>query len=241
MMTKKLLFVTAGILMAINLFDGSLYAQSAREEGLNLKQQSVVTIAAFTANGNLEKLKEAYNEGLSAGLTVNEIKEIITQMYAYCGFPRSLNASGVFMRLLEERKSGGITDVIGKEASPLPSDKSRTELGAENLARLTGGSSGAPPGQEPFIPALDEFLKSHLFGDIFGRDVLDFQTRELATISALASIGVPQLQGHIGISMNVGLTETQLRNWVSVIQTKVGAQEGKFAQDSLQNVLTRRR
>ena len=37
-----------------------------QEKALNLRQEKIVTIAAFTANGNLEKLKTALNEGLDA-------------------------------------------------------------------------------------------------------------------------------------------------------------------------------
>ena len=76
-----------------------------KSEGLNAKQQSIVTIAAFTAKGDLEKLKTALNEGLDAGLTVNEIKEILVQMYAYAGFPRSLNGINTFMGVMEEREA----------------------------------------------------------------------------------------------------------------------------------------
>ena len=101
------------------------------KEGLNAKQQSIVTIAAFTANGDLQKLKTALNEGLDAGLTVNEIKEILVQMYAYAGFPRSLNGINTFMGVMEEREKKGIKDEIGKEASPLPANKSSIELGTE--------------------------------------------------------------------------------------------------------------
>ena len=35
---------------------------------------------------------------------------------------------------------------------------------------------------------MDTFLKAHLFADIFVRDNLDYQSRELATIAALASM-----------------------------------------------------
>jgi len=65
-----------------------------------------------------------------------------------------------------------------------------------------------------FAPAIDEYLKTHLFGDIFARDNLDWQIRELATVGALAALpGVEsQLQAHIRISMNVGLSAAQLRN-----------------------------
>jgi 4-carboxymuconolactone decarboxylase len=42
---------------------------------LSAKQRSIIPIAAFTANGDMEKLRTALHEGLDAGLTVNEIKE----------------------------------------------------------------------------------------------------------------------------------------------------------------------
>ena len=51
-------------------------------QALSAKQRSIIPIAAFTANGDMEKLKSALNDGLDAGLTVNEIKEILVQMYA---------------------------------------------------------------------------------------------------------------------------------------------------------------
>jgi 4-carboxymuconolactone decarboxylase len=57
-------------------------AQTVNKQGMNAKQKAIVPIAAFTAKGDLDKLKTALNEGLDAGLTVNEIKEILVQMYA---------------------------------------------------------------------------------------------------------------------------------------------------------------
>ena len=175
-----------------------------KNQTLNAKQERIVTIAALTANGDMEKLKAAFNEGLDAGLTINEIKEILIQMYAYAGFPRSLNGINTFMDVLEERKQKGIKDEPGREPSPMPAHKSSIELGTEIQTRLIGA-----PATGKFIafaPAIDEFLKGHLFGDIFGRDNLDFQSREIATISALASMeGVnPQLQAHFTIGFTYG-------------------------------------
>ena len=73
------------------------------ENHLNAKQRGIIPIAAFAANGDLGALKAALNEGLDAGLTVNEIKEVLVQLYAYAGFPRSLNGLGTFMAVVEER------------------------------------------------------------------------------------------------------------------------------------------
>ena len=43
-------------------------------------------------------------------MTVNEIKEILVHLYAYAGFPRSLNGINTFMALLNERQARGIED-----------------------------------------------------------------------------------------------------------------------------------
>ena len=85
-----------------------------KQHTLNQKQQCIIQITAFTAEGDIERLKPALNEGLDAGLTVNEIKEILVQMYAYAGFPRSLNGIGTFMAVMDERKGMGIEDEVGK-------------------------------------------------------------------------------------------------------------------------------
>ena len=75
-----------------------------------------------------------------------------------------------------------------------------------------------------FAPMADRFLKAHLFGDIFGQDILDYRTRELVTVAALASMdGVnPQLQAHIGISKNVGVTDDELNGIIEVLKDKLG-------------------
>ncbi len=207
-------------------------------QALSAKQQSISTIAAFTANGDMEKLKTALNEGLDAGLTVNEVKEILVQLYAYAGFPRSINALGAFMRVMEERQKKGIKDKPGREPSPFPANKSSIELGTEIQTRLAGKPvTGAI---YTFAPAIDQLLKAHLFGDIFGRDNLDFQSREIATISALANMeGVnPQLQAHFNIGFNTGLTEAQMRILISVLEAKIGKNKADNAYKILGKVLS---
>jgi 4-carboxymuconolactone decarboxylase len=180
------------------------------------------------------------NEGLDAGLTVSEIKEILVQMYAYAGFPRSLNGIDTFMGVLKEREQKGIKDKPGREPSPMPANKSSIELGTEIQTRLSGKPVTGPI--YSFFPPIDQFLKGHLFGDIFGRDNLDFQSREIATISALASMeGLnPQLQAHFNIGLNVGLTEAQMRSLISVLATKVGKKEADNANGILSKVLSSR-
>ena len=212
-------------------------------ETLNPRQQSIVVISAFTANGDLEKLKGALSEGLDAGLTVNEIKEVLVQLYAYAGFPRSLNGINTFMAAMDERKARGITDAQGREASPMPANWNRDEYGAQVRAKLGGRDSiPAPGGYQLFTPVIDTFLKEHLFADIFARDNLDHQSRELATISTLA--GIPglggQLQFHMNAAMNTGLSEVLMKDFISVLAGRVGKKEADAAQAVLTRVLAGR-
>ncbi|NDY73167.1 4-carboxymuconolactone decarboxylase [Desulfobacter hydrogenophilus] len=204
---------------------------------LSTKQCTIIPIAAFTAGGNLDKLKASLNAGLDAGLTVNEIKEILVQMYAYAGFPRSLNGLGTFMAVMEARKGKGIKDETGKEAAPLPTDKSSLEFGTENQTRLVGQPVTGT--LFDFAPAIDQYLKAHLFGDIFQRDVLNWSERELATIAALANIkGVnSQLQAHFAISLNNNITPEQLYDFVSVLDLVCGSEVATNAKESLEQVL----
>jgi alkylhydroperoxidase/carboxymuconolactone decarboxylase family protein YurZ len=178
---------------------------------LNAQQESIVSISALTAVGNIEQLKTQLNAGLDAGLTVNEIKEVLVQLYAYCGFPRSLNAINTFMSVVEERKAKGIKDVEGKEASAITATDNKYETGKKNLQTLTGKEEKGPKtGAAAFAPAIDTFLKEHLFADIFSRDILTYQQRELATISVLSTLeGVAsQLEFHLAVGLNIGLTES---------------------------------
>lgn len=213
------------------------------DQALDAKQQSIVPIAAFTANGDLEKLRKALNEGLDAGLTVNEIKEILIQMYAYAGFPRSLNGINTFMAVMDERLAKGIKDEIGREASPVPADLNRDEYGARVRAKLTGRETIPPPsGYQLFTPVIDTFLKEHLFADIFARDTLDYQSRELATISALASMAgtAGQLRSHLGVAMNTGLTQAHMNDFISVLESRVGKKEAESVYELLGEVLSER-
>jgi len=178
---------------------------------LSARQQVIAPITAAAAVGDLPRLNTALALGLDAGLTISETKEILVQLYAYAGFPRSLNALGELMKVLDARRQRGVQDAPGSEpAIPIPTGKQLLALGTANQTKLIGAPVKGPLFE--FAPAIDDFLKRHLFGDIFARDNLDWQSRELATVGALAAMpGVEsQLQSHIAVSMNVGLTAVHL-------------------------------
>ena len=50
------------------------------------------------------------------------------------------------------------------------------------------------------------------FGDIYARDALDLETREIAAIAALASLGRagPQLRMHVAAALKLGITKGKI-------------------------------
>ena len=209
--------------------------QNTITDMLTARQQAIPFIAASMAVGNMEKLNAALNHGLDAGLTINETKEILVQLYAYTGFPRSLNALGELMKVVEARKARGINDAQGREpAAPVPVGDELRRIGTANQTTLSGA-----PVQGPlfdFAPLINQFLQTHLFGDIFARDNLDWQSRELATVGALVAMpGVEsQLLAHVKASLRVGLSAGQLRQLAQELRSNGDAEAAARAEKALE-------
>lgn len=207
-------------------------------EPLTAKQLTIPLIAAFMATSDMPRLNAALNEGLDAGLTISESKEILVQLYAYTGFPRSLNSLGELMKVVDARKQRGIQDPPGREPSrPIPVGDALVAVGTANQTEISGAPVRGP--LFDFAPVINQFLQAHLFGDIFERDNLDWQSRELATVGALAATsGVEhQLRSHMAASMRVGLTITQLRQSAGVLAARFDADAGKRADEALTQAL----
>ena len=168
-------------------------------------------IACDEAKGDLVALESAIHNGLEAELTVSQIKEALSQLYAYTGFPRSLNALGVLQRVIGDRQAKGVKVIMGEDARPLSDDYDALKEGTRVQTQLVGKAF-----EYEFAEATDYYLKAHLFGDIFARDNLTYADRELVTVSALSGLeGVePQLKAHIAGARNMGVTEEQLQGIV---------------------------
>ncbi|MDO5524283.1 MAG: carboxymuconolactone decarboxylase family protein [Bacteroidia bacterium] len=228
------------VFFSLTSFHGKAQNETGNNKVLTEKQQNLISIAAITAKGDLQALKPALSKGLDAGLTVNQIKEAIVHLYAYCGFPRSIRGLQTFMEVLDEREAKGINDVIGADASPISDERTKYERGKDVLEELTGVPQDGPrTGYSAFAPEIEIFLKEHLFADIFERDVLTYAERELVTISVISSIGKaePMLRSHLNICLNVGLTPEQLQQLITVLKSTLGKKEAKAAQKVVNEVL----
>lgn len=205
---------------------------------LSAKQQAIALIASFVAASDMARLNVALNQGLDAGLTISEAREVLVQLYAYVGFPKSLNALGELLKVVEARRQRGIQDAPGREPSrAIPVGDALIAAGKANQTRISGGPVQGPVFD--FAPVINQYLQAHLFGDIFERDNLDWQSRELATVGALAATpGVEaQLRSHMRASLRVGLTAAQLRQLAQVLAERGDAAAAQRANEALTQAL----
>ena len=185
-MKKKYLALLTALLLTAGIGTG---AQAAELKTLTPQQADTVTISAFMAKGDLPNLKNALATALDNGMTVNEAKEVLVHLYAYTGFPRSLNALGTLDKLVQERKAAGINDEMGPDAAPLDPNADRLAKGTEVQTYISGRVV-----ENDFAPIINTFLREHLFYDIFARDVINWQHwQALATLtrSLMRTLGRP--------------------------------------------------
>jgi alkylhydroperoxidase/carboxymuconolactone decarboxylase family protein YurZ len=214
------------------------HSTNTDEQTLTSKQQAIPLIAAFMSTCDMPNLNVALNQGLDAGLTISETREVLVQLYAYVGFPRSLNALNELMTVVQARKQRGVEDAPGREPGrAIPTGDDLLAAGTANQTKISGGPVKGPVFE--FAPVINRFLQTHLFGDIFERDNLEWQSRELATVGALAATpGVePQLRSHMMASLRVGLSAAQLRQVIEVLKAHGDAQTAERANTALNQAL----
>lgn len=200
---------------------GDIYTR----KGLDLKSKEIAVVASLTAMGNAQpQLKVHLNGALNTGSSINEIKEVILQMAGYSGFPSCINGMNALKAVLSERKNQGIDDNIGKEATD-KTGTDRLKLGEQALSKLDNAQvENLDKAYGDFSPALVKFVLEFGYGDIYSRDNLSIQHRQIATISALSALGsaLPQLEFHIRAGLNIGLTKENIKEIILLTSVYAG-------------------
>lgn len=218
----KQILTTLLILFAMTAVNVQSKAQSAGNSAdsgntLTMRQKMLGAVACLEAQGDLPRLATAINQALDAGATVNELKEALSQLYAYTGFPRSLNALNTLRTVIADRKAKNLPVNEGKPWSrPKMWDNAEESLriGTEVQTKVSGA-----PFTYDFCPQDDYYLKAHLFGDIFAGDQLSHSDRELVTVGALMGLEKvdPQLESHKRGAVNMGNSQEQVDELVDFL------------------------
>ena len=175
---------------------------------LDDKTRELITVVSLASMQTLPQLKAHINAALNVGNDPLAVREAIYLCAPFIGFPRTLNAVGVFNEVAKERSiklplktQGAVTDQTRYEKgleiqTPLYADEVKTAM----------RTLPAPYAQKiPYI------LTSFVFGDFYARHGLSIQQKELLVLVILAASGADkQLSAHIVGNLKAGNSQETL-------------------------------
>ena len=91
--------------------------------------------------------------------------------------------------------------------------ENRYERGMQKLLEIDGkGGEDVIESLQNITPDLGKYIIEFAFGDIYCRDGLNLQEREMVTITSLLTVGgcEPQLEVHINGALNVSVTPKKI-------------------------------
>src|SRR3546814_13567947 len=122
----------------------------------------------------------------SSDVCSSDLREILVQLYAYVGFPRSLNSLNVLMTTVQARKQRGIEDAPGREPGrSIPTGEDLLAAGIATQTKIAGGPVRGAAFE--LAPAINQLLHTHLFGDIFEHNTTDWPIQENAKLAEPAA------------------------------------------------------
>lgn len=127
------------------------------------------------------------------------VEELLLQTYLFAGFPRALNATREWRRLVP-------TPDPAEQEEGVDLDELRAR-GEATCARVYGDMYERLRGNiRALHPLLDDWMIIDGYGKVLGRPALDLPRRELCIVAACAATGQDrQLQSHLHGALNTGV------------------------------------
>ena len=88
----------------VSLTDEVLFGDVWERTELSKRDRSLITVAALIAGGNTEQLSGHLTRAKDNGLTETELKEVITHLAFYAGWPKAMSAITVAKRVFGEKE-----------------------------------------------------------------------------------------------------------------------------------------
>ena len=87
----------------LSLTDDVLFGDVWERTELSKRDRSLITVATLIAGGNTEQLPGHLRRAKENGLTETELKEVITHLAFYAGWPRAMSAITVAKQVFSEK------------------------------------------------------------------------------------------------------------------------------------------
>lgn len=185
------------------------YGDVFTRPGLDPASRQIATIAALTALGNAApQLRFHIEGGLAAGLTPDQIVDVVYVTTVFAGFPAGLNALAVARTVFAEKRLA-----VSHAPAHAPGDDDRRARGLTSLA-ATSQNAGQHvlDSLADIAPDMAGFILDFSYGDVISRTILTPAQKEIAMVAAATARGTmsPQLKVHAKAALAVGMTRQQL-------------------------------
>jgi 4-carboxymuconolactone decarboxylase len=190
----------------------TLFGDLWKRPGLNLRDRSIVTLAALITRNQTAEMPHYLNFALDNGVKPSEVSEIVTHLAFYAGWGNAIAAAAVVKDVFAAHK------IAADQLPPAsPQLLALNEAAQADRAKRVGELFGA------VFPGVTQYTTDVLFRDLWLRPALAPRDRSLVTISSLVASGqVTQLNGHIPIGMNNGLTQVEIAETLTHLTFYVG-------------------
>lgn len=191
--------------------------------GLSRRDRSLITVTVLTCLNQERQLRAHVNGALNHGLSPEEIREIVTHLCGYCGFPRALDGMAVVNAVLKER---GIDAAMAPGATK--DDTQRLKDGADVAKTLMGAQLPADgeatrAAMVERLGPLGEAAALFILGDIWARPQLSRRDRSLLVVSALTALGrIDELEIHIPGALNHGVSKAEIEELMLMLAVYAG-------------------
>ena len=175
---------------------------------LTHKEREMITVVSLATMQTLPQLKAHINAALNVGNTPLEIREAIYQCAPFIGFPKTLNAIGVFNEVAKERNIK-----LPLEKTGTTTDENRHLKGLEIQQKLYGDEVKKAMAKLPneYKNVVPDTLTDFCFGDFYTRKGLDIKQRELLSLVILTATGAEkQIEAHVVGAMRAGNDKEKL-------------------------------
>ena len=119
----------------------------------------------------------------------------------------------------------------------------RLERGKSKINELMeGADQGVIKGLGKTAPDLANYVLEFIFGDLYSRNGLDLQTKQMLTVTILATLGnaKPQLAYHINCALNLGITREDIINIMTHIAGYAGLPAAIHGVNTAKEIFTER-
>lgn len=207
---------------AVDFVMGDIWSR----EQLSRRDRNLIVLAMLGALHQSNQLAYYVPGGLNHGLSPLEIREIMTHLAAYAGFPRALDAMAETNRILAELGHGPGPD--GLPGSERFSDAERRARGAEVMGRLSGNDAPNPDkvlaAMAGELGPLGEYGIDFAFGEVWARTQLSRRDRSLLVVSVLTALGRgDELDIHVPAALRHGVTKVELQELMLTAFAYAGA------------------